>query len=1084
MGKWKTLLIAVAVATALPAWASSGLARAQAPPPAASTSSIDAYLPQLQGLAQKGDWPDVERLARQAVSQIEAAHPDSTDLADAVEWLAGSVFRQGRAAEAEPLFRRVLVIRLKTLGPGAADTAQAQYFLGSVLQNEARYPEAELLFDGALATAEKTFGPDSANTGDILNNLGLLMEQQGRYAEAEPVLRRALSVLEKASGADSPNMGLAASNLGLVMLEQGRYTDAEALFRRALAVDEKLLGPDDPTIATLLSNIAAALTYQGRAAEAEPLLQRAAAIALTSAGSDNAAAAIGLSNLGQLLESEGRNAEAEPVLRRALAMAQASAGPQHPDTATVMTALARLLLDEGRYAEAEPLLRGALTIREVVLHIDSAPSAESLNNLATLFADEGRYPEAEQIFRNALEFGEKAWGPEHPDTASALHNLAHTLNQEGRYRDAEPLYQRALAIDEKALDPDHPYVARVREDLAGNDQQQLKFADATAEYRLACAARQSVSRAQGEGDQAMISTKGAAVDCATQLGLSLWGWAGQGGGAAAGDRPAALQLEAFGASQQAIQSGAGDALARSSALTAAASAGVGSQAQAYEAALLERDGLDQAFAKAAAQGDQGGASQRAALTSARDKVDSRIAQLTAELKSKAPLYWDYRSPSPLDVGALQARSGADAALLRPNEALVLWMVPPGADKGLVFAVSKDLSAWAQIALSGDELGAKVQALRSQVDPQGPGGQTAFDRKIAHGLYAVLLGDPAIQQVIGAASVDTLLIVPSGPLTSLPPSLLVVDEPVGADADPQALRSTHWLIRDKAIAILPAVSSLRTLRELLPQARAQSGATADLPLLAFADPDFRGDHLVPTPHSGMAVAERSIPTAQAATEEGRPKAAVLAGLPPLYGTLAEGQALARILGAPDRDLLLGPMASKTELMARQADGSLIRTRVVAFSTHGLVTGDFTGLTEPALALAHPAAHADPSDDGLLTASQAAALKLDAEWVVLSACNTASPEAPGAEGLSGLARAFFYAGADSLLVSHWRVRDDAAQRLVTETFRLRQADPKLSKAQALRRSILALLDDASLDGRLGQSFANPQAWAPFVVVGEGE
>ena len=402
--------------------------------------------------------------------------------------------------------------------------------------------------------------------------------------------------------------------------------------------------------------------------------------------------------------------------------------------------------------------------------------------------------------------------------------------------------------------------------------------------------------------------------------------------------------------------------------------------------------------------------------------------------------------------------------------------------------SKDRFGWAEMGLNGDELDAKVKALRAEVDPQGQATDRPFDRKTSHELYfwARLLGDPAIQRVINSAGVDTLLVVPSGSLTSLPPSLLVVDEPSGADSDPQALRSTYlrliWRQGDRGAAggVVPADVARAPGRG----AAAQSGVKADLPLLALADPDFHGDHLIPRAPAGPIVVNRSAPAAQAATADGRPKEAVLADLPPLYGTLAEGQALQALLGAPDRDLLLGPEASKTELMARQGDGTLVRTRVIAFSTHGLVTGDFTGLTEPALALAHPPANADPSDDGLLTASQAANLKLDADWVVLSACNTASPEAPGAEGLSGLARAFFYAGADSLLVSHWRVRDDAAMRIVTETFRLRQADPKLSKAQALRQSMLALLDDTSLDASPAQSFANPQAWAPFIVVGEAE
>ena len=163
------------------------------------------------------------------------------------------------------------------------------------------------------------------------------------------------------------------------------------------------------------------------------------------------------------------------------------------------------------------------------------------------------------------------------------------------------------------------------------------------------------------------------------------------------------------------------------------------------------------------------------------------------------------------------------------------------------------------------------------------------------------------------------------------------------------------------------------------------------------------------------------------------------------------------------------------------GTLGQARVVHFATHGLLAGETEILAaskaEPALLLTPPDL-ATEGDDGLLTASEIAQLKLDADWVVLSACNTAAGQSdlPGAEALSGLARSFFYAGARALLVSHWAVNSDATVRLISKAFEELKANPQIGRAEALRRSMLALIDS-------GDGYTHPSYWAPFVVVGEG-
>ena len=142
----------------------------------------------------------------------------------------------------------------------------------------------------------------------------------------------------------------------------------------------------------------------------------------------------------------------------------------------------------------------------------------------------------------------------------------------------------------------------------------------------------------------------------------------------------------------------------------------------------------------------------------------------------------------------------------------------------------------------------------------------------------------------------------------------------------------------------------------------------------------------------------------------------------------------------------------------------------------MSGDIKGLAEPALVLTPPP-EATPDDDGLLTASKIATFKLNADWVVLSACETAAGDRPGAEALSGLARAFFYAGGRSLLVSHWEVESKSAVALMTGTFAALAADPSLSHAEALQKSMLAMIDNQDQP-----TWADPKLWAPFVVVGE--
>jgi CHAT domain-containing protein len=434
---------------------------------------------------------------------------------------------------------------------------------------------------------------------------------------------------------------------------------------------------------------------------------------------------------------------------------------------------------------------------------------------------------------------------------------------------------------------------------------------------------------------------------------------------------------------------------------------------------------------------------------AEEQVRNRIDAVKAE-REKLSQIFDQRFPDYVALSRPQPVSLAETQRqLADDEALLVFDF--GA-KSYAWIITSTDADWTELKISASELDAQVRNLRGWLtDPR-----QRFDPALAYKIYQATFG--AFADKITARK--RLTIITNGALTSLPPALLVTKDPGG-----KALKDLDWLIRSHAITVLPSVASLKVLR-----GGSQTSA-ARKPMIAFADPVF-------------SKAARASAQQQAALESitsfyrGTQVDVAMFGehLPQLPGTRREVKEIAAELKAPSQDLRLGPDATETAVKQAKLD----QYRIVYFATHGLVSGYLEQFAkskaEPALALSIPAQPTE-EDDGLLTASEIAQLKLDSDWAVLSACNTAAEEKPGAEALSGLARAFFYAGARSLIVSHWSVSDEATARLMVGTFRASARDPKLSHAEALRQSMLAMIDEAKSDAE-----TDPRLWAPFVVVGE--
>jgi CHAT domain-containing protein len=416
----------------------------------------------------------------------------------------------------------------------------------------------------------------------------------------------------------------------------------------------------------------------------------------------------------------------------------------------------------------------------------------------------------------------------------------------------------------------------------------------------------------------------------------------------------------------------------------------------------------------------------------------------------------------------------------------------GQNASFVWAVPKDGDvAFASVPGTAHELEAKVRRLRQALEPQATmvSDIPAFDLGLAYELYESLL--KPVESAWRPAK--SLIVVTNGALGELPLSLLPT-APAQIDFAAKPLfsgyRGVAWLARSHAVTIVPSASAIVTLRRL------PRGSPTRDKLIGFGDPYFNADEAAEAESEQAAPVQVAAATGgdaenvtrgmplrlRAAPHTEEADAATLAMLPRLPDTRHELMSVASALDVdPAKALYLGKAANQQNVETLD----LAHYRIVAFATHGLVPGDLDGLTQPALALTAPEI-AGVKGDGLLTMEKILALKLDADWVVLSACNTAAGAGAGAEAASGLGSAFFYAGTRALLVTNWSVHSASARELITDLFRRQRDDAALSRGEALRQAMVALLDGPGATDRSGRtiySYAHPLFWAPYSVIGDG-
>ncbi len=1004
------------------------------------------------------------------VASSESQMAEQLTAASAVHEQALSLFEKGRYFDALPLAKRAVAIREGVLGPAHQDVATALTTLGLIHGTLIELSQAKPLLERALEIRRSSFGNRDMRVGESLTNLATVLYASGDFTSAIQILEQSLAIRERVLGLSHPDVAMTLTHLaiaerglsrldqarinaeraitilratqppnprdlamavnvaGNILARQGHFEQARSLLGESLQLFEQALGPQHPNVAGALMQMAMLEGKQGNVAAGLPLLNQALVINEQSYGKDNPEVAGNLYEIGLAERALGMTASAQERFERSLRIQEATVGHAHPFVALTLVELAEGKTIQGDTTAARTLLQQAIQLQEHTLGREHTSVATTLMKLGHLEIHGGDLTNAENHFDRATRIRERALGSTHPDVAASLLDVARTKHARGALSDARPLYERARLIIQaqagKNPGLDDEALARLwKRDVKGLQDYALL---------LAMLARTSANAdnhsAVSDGFTVSQQARSWLIQAAIAKALA------QGQAGSPGEVALAKQLDRLRRTRQDIWS-----------------------------RLNELYGLPE---------PQRNASDLAAARTQLADIQQELDRATTQLHSISPHYAETAQPEALDIAGVQR-------LLRPHELLISFYTL--ADRVQIWAIRHQGAAvYGETQIDRASLVKAVQRLRSSlmpiVDPATkesvPG---AYDVATAADLYQKLFNPihatlPDVEHLIVVPD-EALLPIPfaalltrSGgePFTSLAQLHQRRQPPTSQDLEKYA--ALTWLAKSYPITVLPSASALKLLRQY---ARAASGQAE--PFVGFGDPVLHGTG---TQRGGTMIATRSMRVAVDSLRK----------LDNLPGTRQELLTVAALLHAnAETSVFLGERATEPEVRRLNRSGRLGRAKVISFATHGLLAGEIQGITQPALVLTPPDV-VTAENDGLLSMEDVLQLKLvNTEWVVLSACNTGGGDGSG-ESLSGLARAFFFAGAKTLLVSQWSVDDEATRALMSAVFSRYGEHHAAFPAHALQDGMLALLNQAGRDPER-RYFAHPYAWAAFFLVGDG-
>jgi CHAT domain-containing protein/Tfp pilus assembly protein PilF len=956
------------------------------------------------------------RLALEQSDLLARLNPKERALLQEATRLNTRVFKlwsAGKSREALPLARQAVDIRKQVLGERHRDYALSLFNLAAQHEALGQWKQAEALYLQALAIRKEVLGERHPDYAFSLNNLAVLYMSQGEYAKAEPLFRQALEIRKQALGERHLDYAVSLNNLAVLYQNQGEYGKAELPLRQARDLIKQVLGERHPSYATSLNNLAG------------------------------------------LYYSQGEYGKAEALQRQALEIYQQVQDERHPDYAQSLHNLAALYYYQGEYAQAEPLLRQALDIRKQVLGERHPHYAASLNNLAELYQLQGEYTQAEPLNRKALEIFKHALGERHPAYAQSLNSLASLYLAQGEYAQAEPLFRQAIAAVRQR--PEGPPLefgqltaadlrplpgtvtglanyCRLLEQRLGPRPTAVQLRAADHVFALALAVRERLRQEVLEQDASKLQHGATEFDLIPRrIGLCQRLFDQE---SSEPDLETALAAAEQGTARLFLEQ-----LGKARALSVGhVSRELRTQEDALRRQLRE---LDTRIAKEQDRpSDKRDPDKVGQLLDEQKKVESQLSELIRRMEKDYPQYAALKYPKPCSLAEARACQA-------PTELALLFV--PGPEKSYVVLVearpvSEDkANGLAIYALpSQDDLADGTFLLTDRETLERPSkaraaGQQAYDLLLA----------PVKERIRG----KDLVIVAGGPLGYVPFEALVEDG--------------RYLIEQHRIRYAPSLTALHLVR-LWEKTRAKP----ERPLWALADPVYDKTDERAEGKADLAQASRDA-LAEYLARATRGHAA--GGVPyrRLCLTGQEADAIRQLLGAADADVLTGLRASEAAVKAASAKGLLALVRYVHFATHGILGLD-TG-QPPALVFSlvgNDGARDEDGgvNDGFLRLDEVTRLQLNADLVVLSACETGRGRLYAGEGVTGLARAFLYAGSRGVVCSLWAVDDRETATFMAHLYG--GLKDGRAAADALRAAKLEMI-------RAGNP---PVYWAPFILIGE--